>query len=214
MPFSQTWPFVLISMLCIIAPGPDNISVISYGISQGRRAGMLFGAGCSAGCLLHTFWAFIGLSALVAASVAAFTVVKIAGALYLFYLAFHAFRSSGLVGLKGLASADSPLHGAVYFRRGFLANALNPKVALFFLAFLPQFTKPGNLSIPTQFLLLGCLFTVLSLAIFLLLGLSSGSVGLFLKNNAGFGVWLDRLTGAIFLLLGLKLLFTRAHTNS
>src|ERR1700719_4935520 len=134
MPLAQIWPFVLLSMVCIIAPGPDNISVISYGVSQGRRAGMLFGAGCSARCLLHPFWAFIGLSALVAASVTAFTVVKIAGALYLFYLAIQAFRSSGLTGLKRMASADAPLHGLVYFRRGFLANALNPKVALFFMA--------------------------------------------------------------------------------
>src|ERR1700719_2723937 len=100
MPLAQIWPFVLLSMVCIIAPGPDNISVVSYGVSQGRRAGMLFGAGCATGCLLHTFWAFIGLSAIIAASVAAFTTVKIAGGLYLFYLAFQAFRSRGLAGLK------------------------------------------------------------------------------------------------------------------
>src|SRR5579859_1092224 len=156
----QLLPFFLISVLCILAPGPDNLSVVSYGISQGRRAGMLFGAGCASGCLLHTFWAFIGLSAIIAASVAALTALKIAGALYLFYLAFQAFRSGGLAGLKQPDASASLRAGSIYFRRGFLANALNPKVALFFLAFLPQFTRAGGISVPAQFLALGFCFAM------------------------------------------------------
>src|SRR5260370_428237 len=117
----QLLPFFLISVLCILAPGPDNISVVSYGISQGRRAGMLFGAGCASGCLLHTFWAFIGLSAIIAASVTAFTTIKIAGALYLFYLAFQAFRSPGLAGLQP-AEAPAPMRAdSIYFRPAFPA---------------------------------------------------------------------------------------------
>ena len=206
--------FVLASTACIIAPGPDNLSVISYGISQGRRAGMLFGAGCATGCLLHTLWLCLGLSVLMAASVAAFTCLKIAGALYLFYLAFRAFRSGGLIQLKDTGCPVVALSGLVYFRRGFLANALNPKVALFFLAFLPQFTRPGAWSIPAQFLALGLLFALLSLAIFGAIGAFSGAVGAFLKNHARLGAWLDRLTGVVFAGLGLWLLFTQARPRS
>lgn len=206
--------FVLPSIACIIAPGPDNLSVVSYGISQGRRAGMLFGAGCATGCLLHTCWLCLGLSVLLAASVAAFTCLKIAGALYLFYLAFRAFRSGGLIRLKDTGRPDTALSGMVYFRRGFLANALNPKVALFFLAFLPQFTRPGAWSIPAQFLTLGLLFTLLSLVIFTAIGAFSGVVGAFLKSHAHLGAWLDRLTGVVFAGLGLWLLFTQARPRS
>lgn len=209
----QLLPFFLVSVLCILAPGPDNISVVSYGISQGRRAGMLFGAGCATGCLLHTFWAFIGLSAIVAASVTAFTAIKIAGALYLFYLAFQALRSRGLAELKE-AEASAPLKaGSVYFRRGFLANALNPKVALFFLAFLPQFTQPGGISAPAQFLTLGFCFAALTLMIFLAIGAFSGAVGEFLRGHSRLGVWLDRFAGTAFVLLGIRLLFAQARRN-
>src|SRR5689334_7081406 len=118
MSVAQILPFVLASLVCIIAPGPDNISVVSYGISCGRRAGILFAAGCATGCLLHTFWLAIGLSAIIAASVAAFTTLKIAGALYLFYLSWRAFRSTGLIRLRETNYSDSSLPGIVFFRRG------------------------------------------------------------------------------------------------
>lgn len=214
MTFAQLISFVLPSLLCIIAPGPDNLSVVSYGISRGRRAGILFGAGCATGCLLHTFWLCAGLSVLMAASVAAFTCLKIAGALYLFYLAYRAFRSGGLTKLRDTSGADPALSGLVYFRRGFLANALNPKVALFFLAFLPQFTRPGAWSIPAQFLSLGLLFALMSLVVFGAIGAFSGAVGVFLKSHSRLGAWLDRLTGAVFAGLGLWLLLTRIKARS
>jgi len=210
----QTLLFISTSLVVIIAPGPDNLSVISYGVSQGRRAGMMFGAGCAAGCLLHTFWAFIGLTAIVAASQTAFTITKVAGALYLFYLAFNAFRSNGLAGLKQMTGTGPSLPAMVYFRRGFLANALNPKVALFFLAFLPQFTSPGTLSIPVQFLILGLGFFALSLTVFLAVGMGSGAVGALLRNHSGLGLWLDRFTGVVFVLLGLRLLVARVDKPS
>jgi threonine/homoserine/homoserine lactone efflux protein len=200
--------FAGVSALCILAPGPDILSVITYGISQGRRAGMSFGAGCAVGCLLHTFWLCVGLSALIAASATAFSVLKIAGAFYLFYLAFRAFRSSGLVRLNATAETGR-LGSPVYFRRGFLANTLNPKVALFFIAFLPQFTSPGPPSVPWQFLLLGSAFALLSLVIFVAVGAFSAAVGDWLKSHSRAGAWLDRLAGTVFVLLGLRLLFTQ-----
>ncbi len=214
MPFPQILPFALLATLCIVAPGPDNLSVIAYGVSRGRRAGMLFGAGCSTGCLLHTFWLCAGVSALIAASAAAFTWLKIAGAGYLFFLAYHALRGGRLGGLETRAAPGATLRGRVYFRRGFLANALNPKVALFFLAFLPQFTRPGSLPVGAQFFALGLLFALLTLVIFTAMGFFSGTVGRFLKSHSRCGTWLDRLTGLMFLALGLRLLLARIHPNS
>src|SRR5262245_6662351 len=129
---TQVFLFIAAALVCIITPGPDNVSVLSYSLSCGRRAGISFAAGCATGCLLHTFWLAIGLSAMIAASVTAFSVLKIAGSLYLFYLAYLAFRSTGTVRLRDANASDAALSAIVFFRRGFLANALNPKVALFF----------------------------------------------------------------------------------
>lgn len=206
MTLAQTAPFLLISALCIIAPGPDNLTILSYGISEGRRAGICFGIGCAAGCLLHTFWAFAGVSALIAASATAFTIIKIAGAFYLFYLAYQALRSRGLSGVMQRVTAESKAASTTYFRRGFLANSLNPKVAMFFLAFLPQFTQPGDLSLPVQFLVLGVLFSLLTVILFSVLGYCSGALGTFLRKQSGAGLWLDRMTGCLFAFLGLRLL--------
>jgi threonine/homoserine/homoserine lactone efflux protein len=213
MPLPQLLPFALVSMLCILAPGPDNLSVIAYGVSRGRRAGMLFGAGCSSGCLLHTFWLCAGVSALIAASATAFNWLKIAGTGYLFYLAFLAFRGGGLGSLENTAAPVNALPGRIYFRRGFLANALNPKVALFFLAFLPQFTRPGSLPVAAQFFVLGLMFALLTLVIFSAMGFFSGAAGRFLKSHSRCGTWLDRLTGITFVALGLRLLLAQVHSK-
>jgi threonine/homoserine/homoserine lactone efflux protein len=211
---SQILEFLPAALFLAIMPGPDNLRVISYGISQGRRAGMLFGAGCAAGCLLHTFWLAVGLSAVIAASVVAFTILKIAGALYLFYLAFRAFRSSGIIRLGESAGTEIPATGWVYFRRGFLANALNPKVVLLFLAYLPQFTNPGGFPMPVQFLVLGTLFALISLVTFGVIGAFSGVVGQYLRAHEGLGVSLDRLAGVVFVALGLRILFVQVQSKS
>jgi threonine/homoserine/homoserine lactone efflux protein len=209
MPAVRILEFVAFSLLAIISPGPDNLSVISYGMFQGRRAGMLFGAGCATGCLLHTLWLTIGLAGLLAASSAAFSVLKIAGACYLFYLASQAFRSRGLIRLDEAKAGNAPMGGIIFLRRGFLANALNPKVALFFLAVLPPFTAPGGIPIPLQFLFLGLLFAFLTLIVFGCIGAGAGAVGEYLKGHSRIGVWLDRLAGVVFVTLGLVLLFSQ-----
>jgi threonine/homoserine/homoserine lactone efflux protein len=208
--------FALCSMLCIIAPGPDNLSVMAYGISRGRQAGMLFGAGCATGCLLHTVWLCVGVSALIAASATAFAWLKVAGAGYLFYLAYRAFRGGALGGQSGTAVTGS--HGGipggtVFFRRGFLANALNPKVALFFLAFVPQFTGPGMMPMWLELFSLGLVFALLTLVMFGVIGYYSARAGEFLKRHPRFGVWTDRLTGLMFVALGVTLLFAEIHRN-
>jgi threonine/homoserine/homoserine lactone efflux protein len=146
--------FILASLLLWITPGPDTMYILARSIAQGLRAGVMsaFGIGC--GILIHTAFAAFGLSALVATSAAAFRLVKLAGAGYLVYLGVQALRASGTLSTPEIAAAGL---GRI-FRQGILTNALNPKVAIFFLAFLPQFVDPTAGLGPVPFLLLGGVF--------------------------------------------------------
>ena len=146
--------FLLAAALITASPGPDNLMVLGMGISKGRRYGVAFGLGCALGCLSHTALAVIGVSALVAASPLAFTLLKIGGGLYLVWLGVQALRSSGAtrVGEAGEVAAPSM---AGLFWRGVFANAINPKVVLFFLSFLPQFIRPDDGRPGLQALVLG-----------------------------------------------------------
>lgn len=195
--------FTLTSLLLAIAPGPDNLGVLSLGLSRGRRAASGFAFGCAAGCLFHTLLAAIGVSALIAASPTAFTALKLVGAAYLLYLAWQAFRSSGEVRLAD-ATANAERRFWPYVGRGLIANAINPKVGLFFLAFLPQFISPGAQA-GTQIVLLGAIFMLSALLVFQLLALFSGALGAWLQRRARVGVWLDRLTGVLFVGLAARL---------
>lgn len=201
---AQLLGFLLAALLVTLAPGPDNLSVLSLGVSRGRRAGIGFGLGCALGCFTHTLWASLGISAVLAASAAAFTALKLAGAAYLFWLGWQALRSPGarFDGATGAAADATPF--AVYLRRGFVANAVNPKVALFFLAFLPQFVTAGG-DAAAQSLLLGALFAAQTVAVFGLLGWFAGAVGAWLQARADLGRRLDQATGLLFVGLGLRL---------
>ncbi|HEX6945441.1 MAG TPA: LysE family translocator [Casimicrobiaceae bacterium] len=196
-------PFLGAAVLVTVAPGPDNLMVLSVGASRGRLAGMAFGLGCALGCLSHTLLAALGVSAAIAASPVAFTVLRVLGGLYLVRLGWLALRSRGEGPAGGAAPPqDSP---ARFFRRGLLANAINPKVILFFLAFLPQFVRPDRGEVPWQIVQLGGLFTLQAVVLFGALGYFAGQVGRWLGRYARAGLWLDRTAGAIFLLLGVKL---------
>lgn len=197
--------FLAASVLVTLAPGPDNLMVLSLGVSRGRRAGIGFGLGCTAGCATHTLWATLGIGALVLASETAFTVLKLAGAAYLIYIGVMSWRYAGQVTLargEGNGGSDS---GWLYFRRGFIANAINPKVALFFIAFLPQFVDPSRGALWPQMVLLGLLFAVQTVLIFGLVGWFAGSIGQRLQAQPRIAVWLDRVAGAIFVGLALRL---------
>jgi threonine/homoserine/homoserine lactone efflux protein len=203
----QFFGFLLAAILLTASPGPDNLMVLGLGMSKGRKQGMVFGLGCALGCLSHTFLAVIGVSAIIAASPTAFTALRIGGGLYLVWLGIGALRSTGG---QSAARAQAPAQSLTnLFMKGLLANAINPKVVLFFLSLLPQFVIAANGNVPGQMLALGVTFTVQAAILFGLLGYFAGAVGAWLERKPGAGKWLDRLAGTVFIALGVKLIVSR-----
>jgi threonine/homoserine/homoserine lactone efflux protein len=194
--------FLGASMALTIAPGPDNIFVVTQGISRGRKAAIVTAWGMCSGVTVHTLAAAAGISALFYSSALAFQTVKFAGAAYLLYLAWQALKEHGLLRLAD--PGEGPTTAAL-FRRGFMMNVLNPKVALFFLAFLPQFTTRDAGSIPVQMVALGLLFMGQALVIFSIIGFFSGSVGDWIQKRPRAGQWFSWLSAAIFAALGIRL---------
>lgn len=216
----QILPFLVASVLVTLSPGPDVLATISIGLSRGWRAAVSFGTGCGAGCLLHTGLAVLGASAVLKSSPAAYTALKTAGAIYLAWLGWGALRAGFGAAQRSHESltvnaqqepvgtvrmAGSMLQRGDFFR-GLFANATNPKVALFFLSFLPPFVRPGQTSAEVQLAFLGAIFTVQAIVIFAVLGFFSGHLGGLLKSRPGISVWLDRLCGLLFLILAVLLL--------
>lgn len=203
----QFLAFLAAAILLTLSPGPDNMMVLGIGMTKGRARGMAFGLGCAMGCLSHTLLAVIGVSALIAASPLAFTALKVCGGLYLAWMGFKAIRSRGGAAVEraeGVAESARTL-----FLRGVFANAINPKVALFFLSFLPQFVVAQRGAANLQIALLGITFTIQAAILFGLLGFFSGAVGAWLARRPRAGMWLDRVAGAIFIGLGLRLVVAR-----
>ncbi|MFA9216316.1 MAG: LysE family translocator [Sphingomonadaceae bacterium] len=196
------------ALLITLSPGPDNLMVLSVGMARGRRQGMAFGLGCALGCLSHTVLAALGVSALLRASPLAFTALKVAGGLYLVWLGIGALRSSGATRVAGSGALPEQALGRL-FAKGLLANAINPKVVLFFLSFLPQFVLAERGDASWQTAQLGLLFTAQGVLLFGLLGYFSGTVGSWINRHPRAGLWLDRGAGAIFVGLGLRLMVAR-----
>ena len=203
----QFLAFLLAAALITASPGPDNLMVLSLGLSRGRLQGTVFGLGCALGCLSHTLLAVVGVSALIAASPWAFTALKFCGGAYLIWLGVGALRSRGGGRVGAGATADTTL--SRLFLKGVFANAINPKVVLFFLSFLPQFVVPSQGPVAGQLAALGVIFTLQAALLFGLLGWFSGSMGQWLNRSPAAGMWLDRIAGAVFVGLGLRLLVTR-----
>lgn len=203
----QFFAFLLAALLITASPGPDNLMVLGMGISKGRRQGMAFGLGCALGCLSHTVLAVAGVSALIAASPLAFTALKVCGGLYLVWLGVQALRSRGGTQVRAVSVSEPSL--LRLFLKGVLANAINPKVVLFFLSFLPQFVVAEHGRVGLQIALLGLTFTAQAALLFGLLGYFSGAIGQWIQRQPRVGLWLDRVAGAVFVALGLRLLVTR-----
>jgi threonine/homoserine/homoserine lactone efflux protein len=204
---AQSLAFLATALVLTATPGPDNLMVLSMGMSRGRRAGIAFGLGCALGCLSHTLLAVVGIGALVAASPVAFTVLKLAGGLYLVWMGVQAWRHAGAVRVGGDAGEGESLRQL--FVKGLIANAINPKVVLFFLSFLPQFVVASQGQVQWQLGLLGLLFTAQAAVLFGLLGYFSGGVGAWLNRRPTAGQWLDRLAGTVFIGLGVRMMVAR-----
>ncbi|MDR1936291.1 MAG: LysE family translocator [Candidatus Accumulibacter sp.] len=199
--------FLVAAVVITVSPGPDNLMVLGFGMSRGRAAGIAFGLGCGFGCLSHTLLAALGVSALIAASPPAFLALRLGGGLYLVWLGLRAWRSQGQARVATVRGGGEPL--SRLFAKGLLANAINPKVVLFFLSFLPQFIVAGQAHAGWQTAQLGLVFTAQAALLFGLLGYFSGSVGQWLQRHARAGVWLDRLAGTIFVALGVRMIVAR-----
>lgn len=198
--------FVFAALTISVAPGPDMIYVMANAIGRGPGAGVLSAVGISVAMLVHTAAAALGLSYLFAHSAWAFDVVRYAGAAYLILLGVRSLRGPGLD--AGDSWPEGPPASTI-LRRGFFTNLLNPKVILFFAAFLPQFVDPENGSVILQFLLLGAVFTSLGLFVDSVIAVASGKARSLISQRPGALRLLGRLSGIVFVGLGIRLLFVR-----
>jgi threonine/homoserine/homoserine lactone efflux protein len=194
--------FIGAGLLLNITPGPDVLYIVGRSISQGRVAGVVSALGISAGCLFHIAAAAFGLSTLMLALPLAYDIVRYAGAAYLVWMGIRAIGTRARA-LAVQAMDDVPL--AAIFRQGMVTNALNPKVALFFLAFLPQFTDASRGPLAPQFLLLGVIFVVNGLLVCLAYALAASWLGSWLTARYDIHTWLNRAMGALFIGLGVRL---------
>ena len=204
---TQILGFLITTVLLTATPGPDNLMVLSIGVSGGRRAGMAFGLGCAVGCLSHTLLAVVGVSAILAASPTAFMLLKWTGGAYLLWLGIQALRHAGTGRMPSDTAKQKSLRSL--FLQGLMANTINPKVVLFFLSFLPQFVVESQGQVAWQLGLLGVLFSLQAAVLFGLLGYFSGAIGAWLNRRPASGRWLDRAAGAIFVALGLRMIVSR-----
>src|SRR4051794_26583215 len=199
--------FVAASLAITVAPGPDNVYVLTCGVARGREVALALAWGMCSGLLFHTTLAAVGLSALLARSAMAFSVVKYAGAAYLIYLGIRALLSREEFAPSPEEPATTRLGS--FFLRGLIMNLLNPKVAVFFLAFLPQFAGPGTSDTTLRLLALGLIFALLSVIVFSAIALFSGALGDRLSRNPRYAGVLRWLTGCVLVGLGIRLALPR-----
>jgi threonine/homoserine/homoserine lactone efflux protein len=199
------WLFVLSGLLLNITPGPDTLYIVGRSSAQGARAGAVAALGIGAGALVHICAAALGLSAILSASAAAFTAVKIIGAAYLVYVGISLIRSKSSTQSPPIASGNRPTVMRGIFFQGFLTNVLNPKVALFFLAFLPQFVLAAAPSKPLAFLFLGAIFDFNGTIWNLLVAWSTARLSSRLGASDPFKAWFNRCVGTLFVFVGIRL---------
>jgi threonine/homoserine/homoserine lactone efflux protein len=196
--------FVGVSWALIIAPGPDMLYVISRGMAQGRKAGVLSAIGVVCGILVHTIAAALGLTLIFQTSALAFLLVKYVGAAYLLYLGIKAWSEKNTFHLQ---TPTTSVSSQALFWQGVLSNVLNPKIAVYFLAFLPQFVDQGSGRITLQMTILGLTFALFGLCFLVLVGYFAGLVGAWMSNQPHYTTFFRRLSGGILFVLGARLVF-------
>jgi len=193
--------FLVAAFALNIAPGPDMLYVIGRSVGQGRRAGIVSALGVFVGCWVHILAAAFGIAALLRSSPMAFNLVRYAGAGYLIYLGLKMLAQRTDLTSQQLKTESL---GAI-FRQGVITNVLNPKVAIFFLAFLPQFINAQRGSVVLQIVVLGLIFNVGGTLVNLAVAYAGGTLGELLRRNQSIARWQRRFTGLIFVGLGLRL---------
>ncbi|WPU98923.1 LysE family translocator [Mucilaginibacter sp. cycad4] len=199
--------FLIASFLFIISPGIDTIFILNKSIAQGHKSGIYATLGITTGVLVHTTLAAFGLSLLLSQSAMAFSFVKFCGAAYLVYLGIaKLFSKESIVKSAGPAlqtSVKKTYLSAVF------TNVLNPKVAIFFLAFFPQFIKPAYISTATPFIFLGSIYALITLLWFMMLTFFSGAFSSKIRSNPSISTWLNKFSAIAFILMGIKIAFTK-----
>ncbi len=206
--------FIISGLLLNIMPGPDSLLIMTRSATQGWRAGSAATLGIGAGTMVHVLAAALGLSALLSTSAAAFTVVKWIGAAYIVYMGIGMLRAklrdadnagSAAAAAPRSAEASRPLAWRKIFLQGFLTNVLNPKVALFFLAFVPQFIAADSTNKPLAFIILGAIFNFNGMLYCHGLALFTAFASTRLNIKPRVSLWLNRTMGGLFLALGVRL---------
>ncbi len=204
MPIETLLAFAIASVVLAFAPGPDNIFVLTQSAMNGARAGVAVTFGLATGLVVHTAAVVLGLAALIQVSPYAFFALKLIGAGYLLYLAWGAFRARP----ETLEGENAGLSALQYYRRGIIMNATNPKVSIFFLAFLPQFVDPSLGSATYQMLILALVFFIVTLLVFSGVALASGWLGSALARSSRAQTVVNRIAGLVFVGLAARLLVT------
>ena len=193
--------FIVASALLTIAPGPDIIYVLTRGVSQGPKAGMAAALGFASGCVFHTFLAAVGIAALIRSSELAFDLVRYAGAAYLVWIGIQALRHRSSFEVKGAHDVRTL---ATIYKQSVLGNILNPKVTLFFLAFLPQFVNAQAGNLGWQMAALGLIFMIQTVVIFGAVALFAGWIGAWIRRKPAIGQRLNVFAGITFIALGIR----------
>jgi RhtB (resistance to homoserine/threonine) family protein len=209
--------FVVSGILLNIMPGPDSLLIMARSATQGWRAGCAAALGIGTGTMVHVLAAAVGLSALLATSATAFTAVKWVGAAYIVWCGIGMLRArlrsddAAAHGADATEQAATPLTYRHIFAQGFLTNVLNPKVALFFLAFVPQFISADSPNKALAFLILGCIFNFNGMLWCNGLAVFTAFASAKLKLKPLVSLWLNRVTGGLFLALGVRLALSEQH---
>lgn len=186
----------------VFMPGPATLLTVARATSSGTKVGLATGAGVAAGDVIHTVMAVIGVSAIIATSAVLFGIVKYIGAAYLIYLGARTLMDR--TPTNSVARVMLPFSVGMAFRQAMLIEVLNPKTALFFLAFLPQFVKPENGSVMAQLTFLGIIFVLLGLISTVVFAVCAGSLGNFLRRNPTVLKWQGKVVGGIYCALGFR----------
>jgi threonine/homoserine/homoserine lactone efflux protein len=202
--------FMVSGLLLNILPGPDSLLIMTRSATQGWRAGVAAALGIGAGTIVHVLAAALGMSAILATSATAFTVVKFVGAAYILYMAIGLLRTRR--GTEAQAAPKlTPLPYRKIFAQGVLTNVLNPKVALFFLAFVPQFIDADAPNKALAFIILGSIFNINGMLWCCGLALFTAFASARLKLSQTVSLWLNRITGGLFVWLAIKLAVSKQH---